>query len=136
VLHVLDTNTVSYALRGEPAVVDRLRALTPADVAVPAIVVYELRYGLARLPRASATPRLAALSTFLAPMRVLDFDQRCAERAATVRAELEAAGTPIGPHDVLIAATALAHGAALVTHKVREFCRVRGLTVLDWLPAE
>ena len=132
-LHVLDTNTISYAMRGEPAVVGNLRSLTPADVAVPAIVIYELRYGLKRLPRTAAEPRRSALSRLLAPMRVLDFDARCAEHAAAMRAELESAGAPIGPHDILIAATARAYGAVLVTHNTREFNRIPSLLVLDWM---
>ena len=131
-LRVLDTNTISYAMRGERSVVERLTALSPEDVAVPAVVVYELRYGLARLAPQSAEPRRTKLSTLLAPMRMLDFDAECAERAATLRAVLEASGTPIGPHDVLVAATAVAHHGILVTNNVREFSRVAGLVVEDW----
>ncbi len=128
----LDSNTISYYFRGDPKVVPRLQALPPTGVAVPAIVVYELRYGLLRLPEAAARPRLLALETLLMPMQLLAFDQRCAEMAATLRASLERLGTPIGAHDLLIAATALRHGATLVTRNVREFGRVSGLDVVDW----
>lgn len=62
----------------------------------------------------------------------LPFDSACAVLAARIRAELEALGTPIGPHDTLIAATALRHHAALVTRNVREFSRVAGLQCLNW----
>lgn len=129
---VLDSNTISYFFRGDPAVVPRLQLTRPADVGVPAIVEYELRYGLARLPKAAATPRLAALEQLLRPMQRLPFDNECAVHAARIRADLEAAGTPIGPHDTLIAATALRHAATLVTRNVREFSRVAGLRVVDW----
>jgi tRNA(fMet)-specific endonuclease VapC len=60
-------------------------------------------------------------------MQMLPFDSECAAIAARLRAELEAVGTPIGPHDTLIAATALRHQATLVTRNVREFSRVAGL---------
>ena len=120
-------------MRGEASVVDKLLSLSPPDVAVPAIVVYELLYGLQRLPRKAAKPRLSALSRLLAPMFVLAFDEACAQHAASIRATLEAAGTPIGPHDTLIAATALEHKATLVTSNTREFGRVRGLSIEDWL---
>lgn len=60
---ILDSNTISYYFRGDPQVVPRLQALRPADVGVPAIVEYELRYGLLRLPQEAATPRLAALGS-------------------------------------------------------------------------
>lgn len=129
---VLDSNTISYYFRGDPQVVPRLQALRPADLSVPAIVEYELRYGLMRLPAIAAAPRLAALAQFLLPMQLLPFDSECAAHAARIRAELEAVGTPIGPYDTLIAATALRHQATLVTRNTREFSRVSGLQWLNW----
>ena len=129
---ILDSNTISYYFRGDPQVVPCLQALSPADIGVPAIVEYELRYGLLRLPPEAATPRLLALSALLRPIQILPFDSECAAHAARIRVELEAAGTPIGPHDTLIAATALRHQASLVTRNVREFSRVPGLQWLNW----
>jgi tRNA(fMet)-specific endonuclease VapC len=129
---ILDSNTISYYFRGDPQVVPRLQALRPVDLGVPAIVEYELRYGLLRLPQAAAAPRLAALAQLLRPLQLLPFDSECAALAARLRVDLEALGTPIGPHDTLIAATALRHQATLVTRNVREFSRVPGLQWLDW----
>ncbi|NQW82029.1 MAG: type II toxin-antitoxin system VapC family toxin [Polaromonas sp.] len=129
---VLDSNTISYYFRGDPQVVPRLQALRPTDLGVPAIVEYELRYGLMRLPADAAAARLAALAQFLLPMQLLPFDSECAVHAARLRVELEAVGTPIGPHDTLIAATALRYQATLVTRNVREFSRVPGLQWLNW----
>ena len=129
---VLDSNTISYYFRGDPLVVTRMQALKPAEVGVPVIVEYELRYGLMRLPPEAAAPRLAALAKLLQPLQVLPFDSECAAHAARIRAELESIGMPIGPHDTLIAATALRHQATLVTRNVREFSRVPGLQWVDW----
>lgn len=129
---VLDSNTISYYFRGDPLVVPRMQALKPVEVGVPAIVEYELRYGLMRLPPEAAAPRFAALVQLLQPVQVLPFDSECAAHAARIRAELESVGTPIGPHDTLIAATALRHQATLVTRNVREFSRVPGLQWVDW----
>ncbi|KQP18360.1 PIN domain-containing protein [Pseudorhodoferax sp. Leaf267] len=129
---VLDSNTISYYFRGDPQVVPRLQAVSPADLGVPAIVEYELRYGLQRLPQDAAAPRLEALAQLLRPMQMLPFDSACAAHAASIRAALEAAGSPIGPHDTLIAATALRHQATLVTRYAREFSRVAGLQWLNW----
>jgi tRNA(fMet)-specific endonuclease VapC len=123
----LDSNTISYYFRGDPQVVPRMQALRPADVAVPAIVEYELRYGLMRLAPEAAAPRLAALAQLLQPLQILPFDSECAVHAARIRAEQEAAGTPIDTHDTLIAATVLRYQATLVTRNVREFSRVAGL---------
>lgn len=129
---ILDSNTISYYFRGDPRVVPRLQALRPVDLGVPAIVEYELRYGLLRMPQAAAAPRLAALAQLLRPLQLLPFDSECAAQAARLRVDLEALGTPIGPHDTLIAATALRHQATLVTRNVREFSRVPGLQWLNW----
>lgn len=129
---ILDSNTISYYFRGDPQVAPRLQALSPADVGVPAIVEYELRYGLLRLPPEAAQPRLAALAALLRPMQALPFDSACAAHAARIRAELAFAGAPIGPHDTLIAATALRYQATLVTRNVREFSRVSGLQWQNW----
>lgn len=129
---MLDTNTISYYFRGNVQVVSRMQATRPADLGVPAIVEYELRYGLQRLPKEAAKPRLVALDIFLQFVRIVDFDSRCAEHAAQIRVKLERAGMPIGPHDTLIAATALRHQATLVTRNVREFSRVPGLLWENW----
>lgn len=129
---VLDSNTISYYFRGDAQVVPRLQAVQPSELGVPAIVEYELRYGLLRLPPAMATPRLEALAQLLRPMQSLPFDEECAQHAARLRVALEAAGTPIGPHDTLIAATALRFHATLVTRNEREFSRVPGLRWVNW----
>lgn len=129
---ILDSNTISYYFRGDPLVVPRLQALAPVDLGVPAIVEYELRYGLLRLPQEAAAPRLVALGQLLRPMQILPFDSDCAAHAARIRVELESTGSTIGPHDILIAATALRHQATLVTRNVREFSRVQGLQCLNW----
>lgn len=92
---ILDSNTISYYFRGDPAVVPRFQALRPAELGVPAIVEYELRYGLLRLPRDSMRSRLAALEQLLRPMHALPFDSQCAEYAARIRVVLEAAGTRV-----------------------------------------
>lgn len=129
---VFDSNTISYYFRGDPQVVPQVQALRPMDIGVPAIVEYELRYGLQRLPPAAAAPRQEALNRFLQALQSLPFDAECAAHAARLRAALEAAGTPIGPHDTLIAATALRYQSPLVTRNVSEFARVPGLQCLNW----
>jgi tRNA(fMet)-specific endonuclease VapC len=125
----LDTNTLSYFMRGEGRVAERLRAISPQQVALPAIVVYEVTFGL---HRAGRQVQLAAFASMVQATTVLDFDAEAADHAARIRAELEAAGTPIGPHDLLIAATARRYHRVLVTHNTREFSRVPELALDDW----
>ena len=99
-------------------------------MAVPAVAAYELRYGLARL--GNAARRVDQLEQFLSSIRILAFDDAVARFAAAIRVDLERAGQPIGPLDVLIAATALHSAATLVTRNVAEFGRVPGLRVENW----
>lgn len=127
--YTLDTNTLSYYLRGEGRVSERLRALSPQQLSLPAIVVYEVNFGLRR---ASRRVQLEGFARMVQVMTVLPFDTEAADHAARIRVELEEAGTPIGPTDLLIAATARRHGRILVTHNRREFDRVSGLTIEDW----
>jgi tRNA(fMet)-specific endonuclease VapC len=131
-LYVLDSNTISYYFRGVPSVVTQLQSLAPSQLGVPSIVDYELRYGLLRLPHKSAQPRLTALDQLLAPMQYLAFDAPCAEIAASIRAKLEAKGKPIGPHDLLIAATAIRYNGTLITRNLKEFSRVPLLRCQNW----
>lgn len=128
--YCLDTNTVIHYFRGRGQVAQRLLATTPSEVAIPAVGLYELYVGIYRSP--ARTSRLKSLQTLLASVTVLPFGAREAEASAGVRAALEAKGTPIGPHDVLIAGTALAYRATLITHNVNEFSRVEGLRFEDW----
>ena len=130
---MLDTNTVSYFFRGVVSVRDRLLATAPGELAVSTVVVYELKTGLWRLADEHARQvRLAALEIFLAPLTLIAFDTAEADQAAQIAALLATRGTPIGPHDVMIAACARAHNATLVTHNTTEFARVPELELEDW----
>ena len=108
----------------------RMLAVAPSDLAIIVLVKHELRYSLARNPLVKSWPLVEAL---LALIPSLPFTRPIANRAADLRSNLAAAATPIGPYDLLIAATALEHGATLVTNNVREFGRVPGLVVESWL---
>ena len=116
-------------MRGEGRVAQHLTASAPQRIGLPAIVVYEIRFGLQRAARQA---HMAAFEKMLQSVTVLDFDAQSAAHAADIRVQLEAAGTPIGPHDLLIAATARKHRCTLVTHNTREFSRVPGLLLEDW----
>ena len=105
---------------------------SPREVALPAIVVYELEVGTAKLGTPDKRRRL--LDQLVAGFTVLPFGIEEARTGAQIRVNLERAGMKIGPLDNLIAATALQYGATLVTHNVAEFGRVKGLDICDWYP--
>ena len=134
--YLLDTNILVYVLNARPgheAVIERFDREDPQDLAVSSITLAELRYGIARSRRREANRR--ALRHVLEALNVVPFDARAAERYGTVRADLEAAGKPIGPLDTLIAAHALSLDLTLVTSNTREFSRVRRLRHEDWISA-
>jgi len=102
----------------------------PADIGVPAVVVFELLTGIAK--SVSPKKRTRQLSSLLDAIKVLPFSIEEAKSSAKIRAQLEKKGTPIGPLDVLIAGTAMANQATLVSHNLAEFERVYGLRTEDW----
>jgi len=130
--YLLDTNICIYIIKqSPPAVRERFNRLRVGDVGVSAITYCELEYGVARSTRPETNR--AALIGFLAPLDILDFPAAAAVSFGKIRAHLKAAGTPIGNYDLLIAAHALHAGLTLVTNNVREFLRVPGLRVEDWV---
>jgi tRNA(fMet)-specific endonuclease VapC len=129
---MLDTNVcVDLIRRRKPGLFERLRRHQPAEIAISSITLAELQYGAAKSPHPARQTML--LDEFCAPLAILPFDSRAAGQYGTVRAALERQGTPIGPLDTLIASHAFSLGLTLVTNNEREFARVPGLTVENWL---
>jgi tRNA(fMet)-specific endonuclease VapC len=131
VTYLLDTNTCIDYLKGVfPAVRRHVLALRPAEIGIPAIVRAELLYGAYKSERLEKN--LLALRQFLQPFSLAGFGAAEADHYADIRTKLGRVGTPIGPNDLVIAATARAHKCTLVTHNTSEFGRVPGLAVEDW----
>ncbi len=131
--YLLDTNSLSYAFRGEGGVAQRILALSPGDLGLPAPVLYESRAGILRL--AAGTRRdalLAALDRLVASIAIAPLDAKAAQAAARIRVDLADKGTPIGSIDTLIAGIAVSTGAVLVTRNTREFARIERLEIEDW----
>jgi tRNA(fMet)-specific endonuclease VapC len=130
-----DTDMCIYLMEGRyPQVAERLSDVPLDRLALSAIVVAELRFGALKSERPAAN--LARLDAFIAPFRLLLFDTACATHFAEAKLFLQRRGKLIGPMDLLIAATALANEATVVTNNVKEFSRVPGLRVENWtIPA-
>ncbi len=130
-MYLLDTNVCIRLLNGRtPAVAHRLQGHRPAEVVLCSVVRAELIHGAHRSSRPAENLRL--LERFFAPFASLPFDDHCAAAYGRVRYDLERAGALIGPNDLLIAATAVAHDLTLVTANTREFARVIGLALENW----
>lgn len=129
-MYVIDTNILIYFFKGLGNVKQNLLSKPPKDIGVPAIVFYELEVGIEKSE--SPAKRIKQLNDFISTVNILPFRKAEAQASAKIRVQLEKKGTPIGPYDILIAGTALANKATLVTHNVEEFKRVENLNVIDW----
>ena len=131
-IYLLDTNICIYALKNRPPeVLQKLREVGRAAVAVSVVTVMELRQGAEKSEQAAANH--SKLDFFLHPMKVLSFDLEAALQGSRIRAQLERQGTKIGDLDSLIAAQALAGDLILVSNNLREFNRVPGLRTENWV---
>lgn len=129
--YMLDTNICIHAIKNRPETVIRnFLKHEPSELCISSITYAELMHGV---EKSQDTERnRVAITLFLSPLSVLEFDNYAAEEYGKVRTELERKGTPIGPMDTLIAAHARAENLILVTNNTREFNRVEGLNVENW----
>jgi tRNA(fMet)-specific endonuclease VapC len=129
--YLLDTNIISDLIRNpQGKVAKRISKVGDEALCTSIIVAAELRYGCAK---SGSSRLLKAVEELLAEIEVLPFDVPADARYGGIRADLEAAGTPIGSNDLLIAAHAYAIDATIVTANAAEFRRIRGLKVENWL---
>lgn len=128
---LLDTNICIYVINNRPpAVLARFLTHEIDGLGISAITASELYWGVCK---SQSARNRTTLDKFLTPLTILDYDQAAARQYGELRAHLEKQGTPIGPLDQQIAAHALALDITLVTNNVREFERVPGLRVENWV---
>jgi tRNA(fMet)-specific endonuclease VapC len=128
---LLDTCVISDFIKGEVGTTARFKQTPPIDIAISAITVMELRYGLALNPQRVQKVK-PAIASFLDSVTILPFSNGEAEQAAQIRAALKSRGQPIGAYDILIAATALNHNLIMITANQRELERIIGLQIENW----
>jgi tRNA(fMet)-specific endonuclease VapC len=107
------------------------RQHSPEEVAISTITLFELEYGVQKSQHMQRTQD--ALARFILPLTLLDIDPHAATEAAAIRAKLERKGTPIGPYDLLITGLAKSRNMTLVTNNTREFDRIDGLHLENWV---
>ncbi len=131
--YVLDTNTLSYAMAGDPSVCGRLLTEARTDVLLPQPVISEVEYGLARLRKSKRRDRLIKrFRAFLEEMPRAPWTDAVSHAFGVVKAELERRGVRIEDFDVAIAAHAVALDATLVSDNVEHMRRVPGLRIESW----
>lgn len=131
-MYLLDTNVCIYIMKNTfPALTERLLEIEPDDVAVSSITLFELEYGACKSKWGERAKD--KLYTFLAPFNIIPFNDKDAVCAGYLRAMLSEKGSPIGPYDIQIAAQAYSRDLTVVTRNTKEFLRIPGLKVEDWL---
>lgn len=129
---LLDTNICIYLIKNRPvAVLEKFRRHSPQDVAISTITLFELQYGIEKSRYRERSE--GALAKFLLPLNLIDMDRSAALEAAMIRAHLEKKGMPIGPYDLLIAGLARSRDLILVTNNTKEFERIAGLHMENWV---
>jgi len=128
---LLDTNICIHVINARPqAVLKRFRQYRMGEIGICSVVAAELAYGVAK---SGSSRNRQALEMFLSPLNICPFDEAAVWAYGELRADLERRGTPIGSLDTMIAAHALSQQAALVTNNTREFARVPGLHLENWV---
>lgn len=130
--YILDTNICIYIIKKKPrSVLEKLNQVPLGLIGISVITLAELIYGV----RKSAFPEknLEALKQFLIPFELFQFDYNCAIEYGKIRNDLEKKGTPIGALDMLIAAHAKSLSHILVTNNEKEFTRIEGLKIENWV---
>ena len=134
--YLLDTNICIYIIKKSPEqVLKKLEAIISDEkkneIYLSSVTVSELYYGAEKSNKLEKN--LAALRGFLTPFQIVSFDSASAEIFGKVRSELERKGVVIGPYDLQIAAVAMTNDFVLVTNNTKEFKRVAGLNIENWV---
>jgi len=129
--YLLDTCVIIDLVKGDLNTLQTLKSLSPNQIFVSTVTEFELRYGLEKVSNRSNKSK-GIVEGLLSEINKLNFEEKEAKVAAKIRNYLSGLGTPIGPYDVLIAATALANDLILVTSNENEFKRIQALKIENW----
>lgn len=130
-MHFLDTNICIYFLKGtHPQVAQRIMQQAPDTIKIPSVVKAELLFGASKSNKHEENERY--IQRFLEPFEIVPFDDDATPFYAAIRSQTEAKGTPVGPNDLIIAATVLSRAGVLVTNNTREFLRIPNLSIINW----
>lgn len=131
-IRFLDTNICIYFLKGTyPQIRTRLMQHGPEDIKIPVIVKAELLYGAAKSDKRKENEK--NITRFLEPFEIVPFNDSATVCCADIRSKAEVKGSPIGPNDLIIAATVLSQNGVLVTNNTKEFQRIQEFMVENWV---
>ncbi|MBW1797841.1 MAG: type II toxin-antitoxin system VapC family toxin [Deltaproteobacteria bacterium] len=130
-MYLLDTNIISYWMRGDKRIIGRIKKYSPSDLSLSTITLAEILYGIEKSPTKKKERRLK-IKQISSLLGLYSFDEAAAGEYAVIRAQLERKGMVISERDTQIASVAMANKLIVVTHNVKEFGRIGKLKVEDW----
>jgi len=130
-MYLLDTNIISYWMRGDPQLIIKIKSYSPSDLSLSTITLAEVYYGIEKSPVKKKERRLK-IEYIKSELDIFPFNEQAAQKYGALRAALEKLGKPISERDTQIASIALANRLCIVTHNTKEFGRIAKLKVEDW----
>ena len=130
-MYLLDTNIISYWMRGDPQLINKIKNYSPSDLSLSTITLAEIYYGIEKSPIKKKERRLK-IEYIKSELDIFPFNEQAAIKYGAIRAALEKLGKPISERDTQIASIALANKLCIVTHNTKEFGRIPKLKVEDW----
>ncbi|MFH1351043.1 MAG: type II toxin-antitoxin system VapC family toxin [Pseudomonadota bacterium] len=130
-MYLLDTNVVSYWMRGDEKLIKKIRSHKPSDLSICTITLAEIYYGIEKSPF-KRIERRNKIESIYSQLEIYPFDDLAARKYSIIRTQLEKDGKLISERDLQIASIAMANKLIVVTHNVKEFKRIVNLDVEDW----
>ena len=130
-IYLLDTNIVSYWMRGDEKLINKIRRYKPSDLSICTITLAEIYYGIEKSP-VKKKERRNKIERIYSLLEIYPFDDLAALKYSIIRARLEKDGILISERDLQIASIAAANKLIVVTHNAKEFKRIKNLDVEDW----
>lgn len=129
--YLIDTNICIYIMNKKPSnVIQKFKRVKMGEMGISTITISELQYGVSKSNKRKKNE--IRLHEFITPLEILPYDESAAHTYGDIRYELEKAGNPIGPLDLLIAAHAVSHNLTIITNNDKEFKRIKKLKVENW----
>jgi tRNA(fMet)-specific endonuclease VapC len=130
-MYLLDTNIISYWMRGDQQIIEKIKSCSPLELSFSTITLAEIYYGIAKSP-VKKKERLKKIERIRSHLDIYAFNERAVVKYGDIRARLEKQGQSISERDMQIAAIAVANRLCVVTHNTKEFGRIVKLKVEDW----
>jgi len=130
-IYLLDTNIVSYWMRGDEKLINKIKSHKPSELTICTVTLAEIYYGIEKSP-VKKKERLKKIERISSQLEILPFDERSARKYSIIRAKLEKDGLVISERDLQIASIGMANKLIVVTHNIKEFKRIQKLEVEDW----